>query len=31
MSDDLIKKLDDLVKKRPWYELPRLLAEGQLV
>ena len=31
MADDLIGKLGNLVKKRPWYELPRLLAEGQLV
>src|SRR4029453_4041629 len=31
MSDDLISKLGGLVKKRPWYELPRLLADAQLL
>jgi hypothetical protein len=31
MADDLISKLGDLLKKRPWYELPRLLADSRLV
>ena len=31
MADDLFDKLGDLLKKKPWYELPRLLADGRLV
>ncbi len=31
MADDLIAKLGELLKKRPWYELPRLLADVRLV
>jgi hypothetical protein len=28
---DLLSRLGDLLNRRPWYELPRLLAEGRLV
>ena len=31
MADDFFDKLGDLLKKKPWYELPRLLADGRLV
>jgi hypothetical protein len=31
MADDLADKIGDLLKKKPWYELPRLLADGRLV
>ncbi len=31
MADDLIGKLDRLLKDRPWYELPRLLAGQRLI
>jgi hypothetical protein len=31
MADDLIGKLGDLFKKKPWYQLPYLLAAGRLV
>jgi hypothetical protein len=31
MADEFIDKLGDLLKKKPWYELPRLLADGRLV
>src|SRR5687767_10519314 len=31
MADELFDKLGDLLKKKPWYELPRLLADGRLV
>jgi len=30
MADELIAKLDDLLKRKPWYELPRLLADVRL-
>ncbi len=30
MADDLIGKLGELLKKKPWYQLPRLLADGRL-
>ena len=28
---DLLSRLGDLLNRRPWYQLPRLLAEGRLV
>jgi hypothetical protein len=28
---DLIEKITDLLKRRPWYQLPRLLAMGRLI
>ena len=31
MADEFFDKLGDLLKKKPWYELPRLLADGRLV
>src|SRR4249919_1800351 len=31
MPDDMLSKLGELLKKKPWYQLPRLLADGQLV
>ena len=31
MADDLIARLGELLKKRPWYELPRLMADSRLV
>jgi hypothetical protein len=31
MADELIDKLGELLHKKPWYQLPRLLADGQLV
>jgi hypothetical protein len=31
MADDMLSKLGELLKKKPWYQLPRLLADGQLV
>jgi heme peroxidase len=31
MSDDLLGKLGDLLNRRPWYQLPRLLAMGRLL
>jgi len=31
MPDDLIERISDLVKRRPWYKLPRLLAMRRLV
>ena len=32
MADDLIRRLESLRnQRRPWYELPRLLAMGNLV
>ena len=31
MSDDLTQRLGDLLKNRPWYKLPRLLAMGKLI
>jgi Animal haem peroxidase len=30
MADDLTAKLGELLKKKPWYELPRLLADVRL-
>ena len=30
-DDDLLGRLGTLLNRRPWYELPRLLAEGRLV
>jgi hypothetical protein len=30
-DDDLAGRINNLLNKRPWYELPRLLAEGRLV
>ena len=30
MADDLTARLGDLLKKKPWYELPRLLADVRL-
>ena len=30
MADDLTAKLGELLKKKPWYELPRLLADLRL-
>ena len=30
MADDLITKLGELLKRKPWYELPRLLADVRL-
>ena len=30
MADEFFDKLGDLLKKKPWYELPRLLADGRL-
>jgi len=31
MADELADRLGDLLKRRPWYELPRLLADARLV
>ena len=31
MADDLIAKLGDLLKEKPWYELPRFLGSLRLV
>jgi hypothetical protein len=31
MADDLLGKIGDLLHRRQWYELPRLLAMGKLV
>ena len=31
MSDDLIEKLGELIRNRPWYKLPRLLAMRRLI
>jgi hypothetical protein len=31
MADGLLGRIGDLLKRRPWYELPRLLAMGRLV
>ena len=31
MSDKVLGRLGDLVRRRPWYRLPRLLAMPQLV
>ena len=31
MADDLLGRIGNLLNRRPWYELPRLLAAGRLV
>jgi len=31
MADDLVERISDLIKRRPWYKLPRLLAMSRLV
>ena len=31
MADDLLGRIGNLLNKRPWYKLPRLLAMGRLV
>jgi hypothetical protein len=31
MSDDLLGKIGELLNRRPWYQLPRLLAMGRLL
>ncbi len=31
MPDDMIQRMGNLLKQRPWYQLPRLLGMGQLV
>ena len=30
MADDLIERIGELLNKKPWYQLPRLLADGRL-
>ena len=31
MADDLLGRIGNLLNRRPWYELPRLLAAGRLM
>ena len=31
MADELTEKLGKLLQEKPWYQLPRLLADARLV